>query len=146
MYRNRRKSLLSLVLILVLGIGLGYAFLSSNLKINGKNGISKNSWVIYFENIQNQSGVVATNSKISADKQTIDFDISIKKPGDYYEFDVDTVNDGTIDAMIESVEFEGLDNKFNDLVYFDVNYKDNGMPLEKCDVLKKNLGKQLLLK
>ena len=124
MHKNRRKHFLFLLVVLAVVITIGYAFVTENLKINGGNSISSGSWIIYFDKIENESGVVSPNTKISQDRQTIDFDISIKKPGDYYEFDVDTVNDGSIDAMIDSIQVEGLDNTYKKLMSFDVVYKD----------------------
>lgn len=36
-------------------------------------------------------------------KNAVSFDVTLVKPGDYYEFTIDVVNDGTIDAMIDSI-------------------------------------------
>ena len=146
MYKNGRKKILFLVLFLVIAIGIGYAFITENLKINGGSSISSGSWIIYFDKIENESGVISPNTTISKDKQTIDFDISIKKPGDYYEFDVDTVNDGTIDAMIDSIQVEGLDNTYKKLMSFDVVYKDTKTTLHKCDLLPKKSRKTVTVK
>ena len=134
-----------LVFVLLLVIGVGYAALSANLKIAGTSGVKSNKWIIYFDRIQNESGVVSTETKITDDKQEVDFNITLNKPGDYYEFDVDTVNDGTIDAMIDSVEFGELDDSVKDLVTFDVTYKD-GTEIKKCDLLEKESRKTITVK
>ena len=134
-----------LVFALLLVIGIGYAALSANLKIAGTSGVKSNKWIIYFDRIQNESGVVSTETKITDDKQEVDFNITLNKPGDYYEFDVDTVNDGTIDAMIDSVEFGELDDSVKDLVTFDVTYKD-GTEIKKCDLLEKESRKTITVK
>ena len=134
-----------LVFALLLVIGIGYAALSANLKIAGTSGVKSNKWIIYFDRIQNESGVVSTETKITDDKQEVDFNITLNEPGDYYEFDVDTVNDGTIDAMIDSVEFGELDDSVKDLVTFDVTYKD-GTEIKKCDTLPKESRKTINVK
>lgn len=57
-----------IVFALLLIIGVGYAALSETLKIAGTSGVKSNKWIIYFDKIQNESGVVSTNNKITDDK------------------------------------------------------------------------------
>ena len=103
--RRKKKSniIFSLILFLVC-ITIGYASLNSNLSINGISSINNSSWDIHFENIQTTTGSVTPNSAASiSNATTINYAITLSKPGDFYEFTVDVVNDGTIDGMIESV-------------------------------------------
>ena len=134
-----------LLFILLITIGIGYATLSKTLKISGISGIKTGEWIIYFDRIQNESGVVSTNTKITSDKKEVDFNISLTKPGDYYEFDVDTVNDGTIDAMVDTIELTNIDPSLNNLASFEVTYKD-GSEIKKCDLLPKESRKTITVK
>ena len=143
MRRKAKKSKLFLILILVLGISVGYAALSKTLRINGTSSIKKSSWIIYFDNIRNESGVTAaTQTTISNDKTEVNFKISIDKPGDFYEFDVDTVNDGSIDAMIESVELNGIKEENKSSFSFTTTYED-GTELKSCDILQAGTRKKV---
>lgn len=130
----KKKKYVLLVLGILLLIGIGYAALSANLKINGSSGIKNSKWIIYFDNIENEKGRVISNATINDDKTEIDFTIELKKPGDLYEFNVDTVNDGTIDAMIESIEMDDIPEKYEDVITFKVTYND-GTELKECDEL-----------
>ena len=143
--KKKNKKIMLTLFILILGIGIGYAALSKTLKINGTSGIKKGSWIIYFDNIRNESGVVSTDTKISTDKKEVSFNIEITEPGDYYEFEVDTVNDGTIDAMIDSTEFTGIDSADKDKLSFDVVYED-GTEVKKCDILQAGTRKKIKVK
>ena len=99
-----------MVFILMLCITIGYAALNSTLNINGKSNISKNNWDIHFDNISVIDGSVeAVKIPTVTDKTTVDFEVALNLPGDFYEFTVDVVNAGSIDAMIESI------NKTSDL-------------------------------
>ncbi len=105
--RNRKRNDLKLILIvLLLTIGLGYAFLQTDLTINGTGKINANSWNIHFDNVQVTEGSVAlsTGDSIPIINSTtltdVTYTITLKEPGDFYEFTVDVVNDGTIDAMV----------------------------------------------
>ena len=140
-----KRSIIFIVIALFLIIGVGYAFVTENLKINGSSGIKSGSWVIYFDKIANESGVVSTNTKITNNKTQVDFNISLEEPGDYYEFDVDTVNDGTIDAMIDSVELGTIDSNLKDVIDFEVTYKD-GSRIKRCDILPKESRKTITVK
>ena len=86
---------------------IGYAYLTSNLTINGASLLKKATWDVHFENVQVKDGSVTGEQvtqepEIDTDRTTVSFHVNLKKPGDYYEFTVDAVNAGTIDAMIDN--------------------------------------------
>ena len=114
--RNKKKSQISVLLLILLGLSIGFAALATTLKINGSTTITKNTWNIYWDNIANQDGVTPTTSEIVSEdanhpNNIVTFEVTFDKPGDYYEFTVDAVNAGTLDAEILSIE-----KKYNDTV------------------------------
>ena len=114
--RNKKKSQISVLLLILLGLSIGFAALATTLKINGSATITKNTWNIYWDNIANQDGVTPTTSEIVSEdanhpNNIVTFEVTFDKPGDYYEFTVDAVNAGTLDAEILSIE-----KKYNDTV------------------------------
>ena len=102
---KKSNRIVSLLILLLIFLGIGYAYLTTTLSINGTSDILSASWDIHFENIIVKGGsVAATNAAvINAEGNTVTYTITLTKPGDFYEFTVDAVNDGTIDGMIESV-------------------------------------------
>ena len=115
--KNKKRNRIFLLLILLLGIGVGFAALATTLKINGSTTIGKNTWNIYWDNIANESGVTPETATVISDEDTthkkniVTFAVTFNQPGDYYEFNVDAVNAGTLDAEILSIE-----KKYNDTV------------------------------
>ena len=104
MKKKNKKSYVLLALFALIGITIGYAVLSTTLNINGKSTISKNTWDVHFDNINvTDESVEAVKLPTIEDDTTVDFEIALNMPGDFYEFTVDVVNNGTIDAMIESI-------------------------------------------
>ncbi len=98
-----------LLLLLILCISVGYAVLQSDLTINGTAGINNPTWDIHWENVSVTAGSVTgtnvtTPATIDSSKTTVNYNIKLPKPGDFYEFTVDAVNDGTIDAMIDTID------------------------------------------
>ncbi len=106
--RDKKRNKMFFLIILLLGISIGYAALTSTLKINGSATITKNTWSVYWDNIGNikkGSNVIETSrASINQMNNTlINFDVTLNEPGDYYEFQVDAVNAGTLDAMVNIV-------------------------------------------
>ena len=107
--KDRKKTFVYLLIILLVSIGIGYAFLNQDLTINGTGKVTANNWSIYFDNIVFNSGNVAlsTGDSAAAINSTtltdVTYTITLQKPGDVYEFTVDVVNDGSLDAMVSTV-------------------------------------------
>ncbi len=109
MKKSRMYKYLVLIII-VLSIGIGYAFLTVDLKINGTVGINDSRWNVHFANYQQTANSTITPTSgnapvITGDTTTeISYNVTFNEPGDVYEFTVDIVNGGTMDATITSLE------------------------------------------
>ena len=134
---NKIKFIFLAVIALISCITLGTAILSKTLNINGTTKIAKNSWIIYFDNVRKSSDSVPSDNDariVDFGKTRIEFSANLKSIGDFYEFTVYTVNDGTIDAMVDSVEKSALTEEQQKYLDFNVTY-DNGTPIRRCDTL-----------
>ncbi len=109
MRRKKNNKLVYVLVALILFLGLGYAFLQTDLTINGTGKIAASSWNIYFDNVQVTTGsaTLQTGDSIPTINSTtltdITYTITLKEPGDFYEFEVAVVNGGTLDAMIGTI-------------------------------------------
>ena len=107
MKRSKKKNkIIPALIILLLGITLGYAYLNTELNINGTTNVSSANWNIYWDNIvfgSNNVTDVTTPATIQTGETEVLFNVNFSEPGDTYEFTVDAVNDGTIDGMISVV-------------------------------------------
>lgn len=134
MIKRKRLKLFSIILILF--ISIGFAYLSTNLFMNGLIGYRGNSWSIYFDNIQViYDNVGVTDPVISNDKLTVNLNIPFSEPGECYKFSVDVVNNGTIDAMLNEVVKTGINSSNKDYLSYNVNYYD-GTELKVNDAIK----------
>ena len=122
-------------IVLFLLFGIGYAYLSSNLTINGTSSINNATWDIHFENISVTSGsVTASTPVIDTNKTTVTYDVTLTNPGDFYEFTVDAVNAGSVDAMIDSIssKLNGVEiTTLPSYLNYSVTYSDGVEILEK---------------
>ena len=128
--------LLGFALIISL-ISLGTAIVSGSISINGQSKINKNSWVIYFDHVKiSEDSVEASYPAqiVDREKTQIEFAVHLDKPGDFYEFRVWTINDGSIDAYIKSIEKYELTDAQKEYLDFEVTY-DTGEEIKPCDIL-----------
>ena len=100
---KRNNMIIIVFLFILFSISIGYAYLNSNLSINGYSSITASNWNVYWDNIDVMNGSVDAEEPSIVNQSTVTFNISLSKPGDYYEFTVDAINDGTIDAMIDNI-------------------------------------------
>lgn len=141
--KKRKVILMSLFLIMLLGISISYSLLISKLDIGGSGKISKNSWDIYFENINIKEGSV--NGNIDSITETgLKFDILLNKPGDYFVFSVDVVNGGSLDAMVENFKLSDISN-YASIINYEVKYSD-GDNIELKDKLTYGEVETLLIR
>lgn len=151
MMRRREKNvkIIALILLLILLISIGYAYLSSNLSIKGETTIKAQSWQIYFANlVENESGVTATTSPTINGTTTTEltYTVNLTTPGDFYEFTVDMVNDGTVDAVLQSFTVPTLTPDQEKYLSSTVTYTEDGKDLAIGDTLANKSSKNLTVR
>ena len=141
--RSRRRNLPMILVVLLLSISLGYAFLQTDLTINGIGKIAATSWDIHFNNVQVTTGSVSLSTGDSI--PTIDttthtdvtYTVTLPKPGDFYEFTVDVVNSGTLNGMVEVISSKLNNTEISTLpayMKYSVTYA-NDMPIKEKHLL-----------
>ena len=138
MFKNKSKLYIIVFLFAVLSISIGYAYLTNRLNINGRTAIKDNTWSVSFANIVQRECNVQTDNPVAiiddSNSQSINFSVLFKKANDRYDFLVDVVNNGTIDAMIDSFSITGnedIDERLN----YSVTYLDGETIPSRCDSL-----------
>ena len=101
--RKMLYTMLSLVLVCVFTLTIAYSALSAVLTISGNARVSAANWDIYLNNPRVTIGSATTNLPEIKTSSTLEFETTLNMPGDFYEFVVDVVNGGDLDAMIENV-------------------------------------------
>lgn len=107
MRTTKQEKRIMLLLAILLLVTVGYALLSQTLNINGTAKIDKTTWKIYWDNVVpdtnlDNAQITQAATITNQAKTLVEYSVNLKKPGDYYEFTVDAVNEGTIDAMIRT--------------------------------------------
>ena len=148
MRSNKKKKTTIILALLLLTITLGYAALTSNLNIVGTSGIKNATWNVHWNNVQVTNGSVTgtqvtSPATIKTGATEVEYSITLSIPGDFYEFTVDAVNAGSIDAMIGSFsnkvyESNGTTERtLPDYLTYTVTYSD-GVSLANNHLLSSN--------
>ena len=131
---NRNYIIIGLCMILVI-MGVGYAAFATQLKINGTANIDSN-WNVKITNIQStvQSGSASDAQPPSYTDTTATFKTNLVSPGDSMKYDITVSNEGSIDAVLESIE---VNIGENEAITFETSGIENGDKLEasQTDIL-----------
>lgn len=136
---KNNKILLIVFVILIFAIGIGYAFLEKPFLATATIGVKNNTWNIRYENIKVKYGsVTASVAPQPCDiNSTLNFTVSLLSPGDFYEFTVDIVNTGTVDAKItNAIVTPTLDSTQQNYLNYTVTYQ-TGQPLQYNQMVAK---------
>ena len=128
---------MALAFVFVVFMGIGYSYLNRNLNVKGNLTIKKSTWDVHFDNFSVSDGSVRGDYSYSSNNTKLDLSVLFVDPGDIYEFTVDVVNGGTIDAMVSSVSGLTLTSDQSEYLEYSVTYK-NGSSIGVNDILKSN--------
>ena len=148
MKKNNKNLIYSILLLILLSIGIGYAYLTSNLSITGSTKVTGNTWDIHFANlVVNENSVTATTpaSIDPTNNTSINYAITLDKPGDFYEFTVDIVNNGSIPSKINLVTINGITSEVEDIIDYSITYSNNKL-VQVNDILNANSSKNIKVK
>ena len=145
---NHKKRILHVSLFfIVLFISIGYAYLNAALSINGNTTIGANTWDIHFANLDIAAGsaTATTPAAINNNSTSISYTVLLSRPGDYYEFEVDTVNAGTIPAKVSLVDIQGISSAAEPYLEYSINYT-SGIPVRVNDLLNPGSSKRIVVR
>ena len=129
---------LCLVMVCVFTLTIAYSALSAVLTITGNARVSAADWDIYLNNPIVTNGSATTNVPEIKTSSTLEFSTTLNMPGDFYEFTVDVVNGGDIDAMIENVvKTPDLTTEQAKFLKYEVSYQ-NGESITTKQLLAKD--------
>ena len=117
--------ILTIALVCVFTLTIAYAALNAVLTIQGTAQVTSADWDIHLANPKVTNGSATTNVPQIKTNSTMDFSTTLNMPGDFYEFTVDVVNAGSIDAMIENVvKNPELDASQKKYLNYEVTYQN----------------------
>ncbi len=120
--RNVQMIVIAVLAFAVLFMSVGFATYTSTLNINGDVSVGANKWSVHFVDTsyaESTGSVVATKT---ITRNSIAYDINLTNPGDFYEFTINVINDGTFDANLTALTMSSLTAEQQDYVTYKVTY------------------------
>ncbi len=141
---STKKYITILVISFIFLNVLGYALISSSVKWQKEKADRIGVWDVSFKNIEVDKGSVdaVVPATISSNGDEISYIVDLINQDDYYKFQVDVVNDGTLDAKVDSIFKSSLSPEQQQLIDFDVTYTD-GSFITKNDLLEDGQSKEV---
>ena len=104
--KNVQLAVIAVLAVAVLAMSVGYAAFSTQLNLNGTANVKASSWNVAFDE----------------DATTVSYSVTLEKPGDYYEADVNVKNTGTFDANLTGITMSSLTTEQQKYLKYTVTY------------------------
>ena len=154
-----RNIILIVLAVCLIGITVAYATLSQNLNISGVAKVGKTSWNIHFTKVLTPKAEgYAEGGKATLNSDSTVLTVSegiLKVPGDTITYVFDVINEGDLDAEVETVlttidSCKASDDitdvtMYCDKIKYDLVYQDTKEAVKKNDQLLKGESKTLNL-
>ena len=133
--RTQRNYIIAGLCMILVIMGVGYAAFQSQLKISGTSNISSN-FLVRITDIQSTvlNGQASDAQTPSHTETTATFHTNLVSPGDAMRYDITVANEGSIDAVLNSID---VNTGSNDAITFETSGIKEGDALLKSttDVL-----------
>ncbi len=146
-FNSKTNSMVLFLFSMILLLGVGYAYLNTSVTVQGAGKVTSSSWDVHFENVvvneKSSNSLEGNPLPTIIDDSTVTFNVGLESPGEFYEFSLDIVNNGTIDAMIDDIIVsQELTVEQQKMFRYEIKY-DNGINLEKYQSLKSGEKKNI---
>ena len=121
--KNFQLAVIGVLAFAVLFMSVGFAAYSSVLNINGTANVAANKWSVHFDTstFQLGAGSLTETSKTISDT-SVEYTVDLAKPGDFYLFSIDVVNDGTFGAKLDKITMTALSDAQKKYLTYTVTY------------------------
>ncbi len=129
--RTQRNYIIMGLCAILLIMAVGYAAFQSQLKITGTSNIGSN-FLVRITDIQSnvQSGSASNAIEPSYTDTTATFKTNLVSPGDSMKYDITVVNEGNIDAVLNSIK---VNNSNNEAITFETSGIEEGDELKASE-------------
>ena len=104
--RGTQTTVIAVLAIAILVMSVGFAAYSQNLNINGTATFSAAKWSVHFDTSSYAETAASTahpTTTPTPSSTDLAYTVTLAKPGDKYEFTINVVNEGTMDADLKSI-------------------------------------------
>lgn len=125
MERNKSTQVIVIAFLslAILFMTVGFALFASQLTINGTATVNPSKWSVHYVTnsyAESTGSVAATSTNIT--NTDVTYAITLDKPGDFYEFTINVINDGTFNATLTALTMSTLTTAQQKYLTYTVTY------------------------
>lgn len=115
--RNSQTIIIAVLAVAVLFMSVGFALFAQTLNIQGNVQVEPAKWSVRWDSTSYQKatgsvdildGNLTANSGPTLTNTDVTFGAKLAKPGDFAEFTINAINDGTFDAQLTAITLTSL--------------------------------------
>ena len=130
------------VALVVMTVGFAAAAYNQTLDVSGTTNVGTARWDVHFNTesyAESQSSVNAVSPTIAG--TSVNYNVTLNNPGDFYEFTIDVENAGTFDAALKKVTLGGMSDDVDKYINYVVTYDGHEYTATNESVQGITLGK-----
>lgn len=107
--KNTQLLVIAVLSFAILFMTVGFATYATTLTIHGTATVQPNTWSVHYVDTTyaETTGSKAATSKTITNTD-VTYSVTLNKPGDFYEFSIDVINDGSFDAVLKAITMSTL--------------------------------------
>lgn len=124
--KNTQMFVIAILAVAVLTMSVGFAVFTQTLDINGNVTVASSKWSIAFDTssyVESDGSVAVSNKTLDGTSMT--YNVTLTKPGDFYEFTVNVKNTGTFDANLTGITMSPLTTEQSKYLTYEIDYNGN---------------------
>ena len=109
--KNYQLAVIAILAFAVLFMSVGFAAYAQRLSINGTTTVAGAKWSVHFDENSFQvadDSVVPNDGDVTIGDTSIEYTVTLEKPGDKFVFSIDAINDGSFDAVLNKISLTPL--------------------------------------
>ena len=121
--KNTQLLIIGVLSVTIMLMSIGFAAYASTLNINGSVTVNPSIWSVHFvtDSYQETTGSVAASAH-NLTNTAATYTVTLDKPGDFYEFSANVINDGTFNADLKTITLSTLTAEQQKYLTYTVNY------------------------
>ena len=104
--RGLQTAVIAVLAVAILVMSVGFALFNQSLNIQGTATFTAAKWDVHFDTtsfVEDSAPAVTASPTPTPSGTTLSYAVTLAKPGDQYQFHINVINEGTIDAVLKSI-------------------------------------------
>ncbi|NMA50325.1 MAG: hypothetical protein GX951_00540 [Mollicutes bacterium] len=109
--------------VIIIVMSVGFATLTSQLNINGNVAVKSSNYNVYLDDTSYQ--IAAGSQPIEPPTilgTTITYNATLNQPGEFIEFSINVLNQGTMDTYLKAITLGGITDSYKDYISYVITY------------------------